>query len=76
MSRLKDKVAAYEVQDYDARDIMNHLDEEFNLNEINNLISKLEFEVNLKEYPNLYNFFYNIDKIEEELKTIKNYVFE
>jgi glutathionyl-hydroquinone reductase len=64
----------YEVQDYDARDLMEHLDKEMNLDEINYLISKLEFEIDFKKYPTLNTFFYIIDKFKQELKTIKKYV--
>jgi hypothetical protein len=64
----------YEVQDYDARDIMDNLDEEMDLVEINSLLCKLELEIDLKKYPALNTFFYSLDKIQKEVKAIKEYV--
>ncbi len=76
MSNLKNKIATYEVQDYDARDLIDHLDEELNFNEINNYLSKLELEIDFKQYPALNTFLYSIAEIEKELKAIKEYVNE
>lgn len=74
MSKLRNKLANYEIKDYDARDIIDNLDEKMDLDDINDLLCKLELEIDLKQYPALNTFFYSIDKIEEELKIIKEYV--